>query len=696
MTAEFLLGRALARARRRTLIVTLALWLPGALVLAAMALRLSGWPAASLIGLAGVGVASIVARRRARDRDRNWLVRRLDADRPEFEDSSDLFFASVETLSPLARLQRARLSDRLAAASAVDVAPAVPWRALLILWGPAALAVAGLALVPGERRAAPPLAPSNEGDAAIPGIPRLVGQRLRIVAPAYTRLPARDTGALDGQAVIGSRLEWTLAFDPEPTAAALLLLDGRRITLRREGARWYAALTLDRTMLYRVAPQGGTARPKLHRLGAVPDAPPAVRVIAPAQSLTIATPGQKRWALAFEATDDFGVAPAAQLRVTIAQGEGENVRFRERIIPISGSGAAQRRRFTPSIDLGALGFAPATDLVVQLIVHDQRAPGPQVARSSSVLLRYPAARDAQGTGVEGLAARTLPAYFRSQRQIILDIEALLKDRRRITAEIFAERSDSIGEDQRLLRARYTQFLGQETKEENNALPVAEGSGEHADEAPPTASPGGFGRSDDVLADYGHAHDEAEAATLFDPETRATLKRAVDAMFQAERALRQAMPAAALPEAYRALKAIKQVQQATRIFLSRVGPNLPPVDFTRRMTGKREGIADRALPLAPRPEVAATAPEVALAALSDGRLPDLHALQRWIAANPGALANPLPLAEAIDALAAEPECLRCRETLRARLWGALREPSAEPLRRAPSDQMGTRYLRAIGP
>lgn len=705
MTAEALLSRLLTRARRRAALVALALWLPGVLVLAALALRLAGWRAALAVAMLGAAAAGAAAWRAARGHDRRWLVRRLDATRPDLEDSSDLFFAAAAGLAPLARLQRARLVDRLASTPAIALAPPAPWRRLVALWGATALAVTALTLAPRAPDAARPLAPSDEGVAARPGVPRLVGQRLRITPPAYTGLAARDADALDGQAVVGTRLEWTLGFEPQPSAAVLRLLDGRQIALRREGARWHAALTLDRGLLYRIEPRGGAARPRLHRFVALPDAPPLVRVVAPAQSLTIAAPGQKRWALVFEATDDFGVAPAAQLRLTFAQGEGENVRFRERIVPVTGSGPARQRRFAPSIDLAAQGFGPATDLVAQLIVHDQRAPGPQAARSPSVLLRFPAERATQGTGVQGLATRTMPAYFRSERQIIIDIEALLAERRRLAADAFVARSNVIGEDQRLLRMRYAQFLGQETEDAANALPVAEEGGGHEHDAPPVAeagddhappaAPGGFGRSEDVLADYGHAHDESEAATLFDPATRATLKRAVDAMFQAERALRQGQPAQALPEAHRALAAIKQVQQATRIFLSKVGPNLPPIDFTRRLTGKREGIADRDLPLAPRPEAPTPAPEVALAALSDGRLPDLDALQRWIAANPGALANPLPLAEAIDALAAAPGCARCRETLRARLWGALRVPRATPLRRATPDPAGQRYLRAIG-
>ena len=113
----------------------------------------------------------------------------------------------------------------------------------------------------------------------------------------------------------------------------------------------------------------------------------------------------------------------------------------------------------------------------------------------------------------------------------------------------------------------------------------------------SAGSGGFGGAVDVLESFGHTHDHAEAATLLDPETRATLKLALDRMWQSELQLRQGRPDLALPHAYKALGYIKQVQQAERIYLARVGPELPPIDESRRLGGERGDLATRALPLA---------------------------------------------------------------------------------------------------
>src|SRR5690606_1921378 len=81
---------------------------------------------------------------------------------------------------------------------------------------------------------------------------------------------------------------------------------------------------------------------------------------------------------------------------------------------------------------------------------------------------------------------------------------------------------------------------------------------HAEEPQRQAT---FGEAQDMVEQFGHTHDHAEAATLLDPVTRELLRSALDEMWQSELNLRQAKPELALPHANRALAFIKQVQQA---------------------------------------------------------------------------------------------------------------------------------------
>ena len=107
------------------------------------------------------------------------------------------------------------------------------------------------------------------------------------------------------------------------------------------------------------------------------------------------------------------------------------------------------------------------------------------------------------------------------------------------------------------------------------------------------------------------------------------------MFNSERALRQGDPVAALPFANRALDLLKEAQQATRIFLQRTGSNLPPIDFSRRLSGDRDDIAAGALITTARDPADATA-ATAWQALEDRpgspSSVDLGALDRWVRQN----------------------------------------------------------------
>lgn len=677
---------------------------PLALLLAAIGWRLFGpGPAVTLLIL-GIGAVAIVAFLRARRFDRRWLIAALDASRRDLEDSSDLLFADSTALSPLQRIQHHRIAMRADAGPMPLLDP--PRHPRLIVGIAIASLTVAAAILLWPQRSGVTLAPAHEGLPPLPGVPRLIAQALEVVPPAYTGLAPRVVTTLDARVPAGSQLRWTLRFAPEPRDAMLDTVGGTAVPLRHVGGDWLADRRADAPLLYRVAPVGGRGGaagiPPLHRIDTIADRPPQVRVEVSRTALTLLAPGQRNAAIGFVATDDYGVRATARLRIVVAQGEGENVRFSERLLTLAGRGSPRERRFGTQLDFAALGFTEAGDIVAQLIVTDTRTPAPHQVRGPSIILRRPAAAAAEGGGLEAMTRRVMPAYFRSQRQIIIDAEALLAARPRPSADRFLSRSDAIGADQRLLRMRYGQFMGEEVGGgATNALPTndeeegqgptdADGHADTHDHPPPSP---GLGMAQDVTADYGHTHDEAEAATLLDPATRATLRQALDNMWQSESALRQGEPRKALPYAYKALRFIKQVQQATRIFLARTGSNLPAIDMARRLTGDRGAMGPRGLPSAAAEPVDAT-PAAIWRAL-DGPRPDaaLDALTRWLR-SAGRVADPLALAGAIDTARRRPDCVRCREALRGQLWQALPRPAPGVARRDAGDAIGGRYLDAL--
>jgi hypothetical protein len=487
--------------------------------------------------------------------------------------------------------------------------------------------------------------------------------------------------------------------------------------LNGRGDRWTGARAIARPTLYRIeAP--GLARQRLHRIDVVADAAPVVRVVSPDSQLVMVTPGQRRWTPVFEATDDYGVGGVASLRITVTQGDGENITFKQRSMPLRGRGDAKRLRFSIPLDLAREGITPGSDLIVQIVVGDNRAPQRHVVEGPSVILRWPADLTL-ADGLDGALQRAMPAYFRSQRQIIIDAEALIAQRRRLDPDAFVDRSNGLGVDQAQLRLRYGQFMGEETEggggggialptNDAPARPALPTSDTPLANAPPPqaapnehdhtddAAPSNLGAPIDVVSQYGHAHDTGDAATLFDAGTRSTLSQALDAMWGSERALRQGKPEEALPFAYRALELLKQAQQATRIYLARTGSNLPPVDLSRRLTGKREGIVAGDLISPPRPPADPVLADAwrALDERSSTTPLNLAALDRWTQANRARLADPLAISVAIDTVRDEPDCLACRRRLRALLWTALERPSASVRRRDAPDARGRRYLDVL--
>jgi hypothetical protein len=678
---------------RRAAAISLSIALPLIAVGAIIAYRYLGPTFCASYAAAAVMLSLVLMLRESRAYDARWLLRRLNTLTPAFEDSAELVLddgigggatagasAANRQGGGLAALQRARLMSRLANIDLPELRPGYPRRALALVWGGAALLL-GMAL------AAPMLSRVFHGlaSAAAPtaqsGV--LGDVRLRVTPPSYTQLKTLELSSLDGKVPEGSAVAFALHLGTEPTSAALTFLDGSRLDLHRDGDVWRGERAFTTSTLYRLqldGQRGNGAAEHLYRLDVIPDRAPEIIVRTPDHTLSLLASGQKTWDLVFEASDDYGLVKA-ELSITLAQGSGENIKTSQQTLVLDGDGDAHHRRYRKTLDLGALGFAQGDDVVVRLRVTDNRPGQANVTQSASFILRWPAQTEAASSGMEGLVQKTLPAYFASERQIIIDSEALQADRGRIEAKRFESRSDELGVEQKTLRLRYGEFLGEES----------EHSAQHDDDTQSTSK--AFGDAGNITSEYGHVHDRPEAATLLDPDTRRILKAALDQMWQAELHLRQADPAQALPYEYKALEYIKQVQQAERIYLARAGVQLPQTDATRRLTGDRGGLSDRALDATKAP--ADDAPIAAIwQSLHDGGAPDWAQLSAWTRAHQSGLPDALGLLAAADRVQRDPACASCRAELLGLLWPLLPAPETALQPRRQPDAAGAAYLQAL--
>jgi hypothetical protein len=297
---------------------------------------------------------------------------------------------------------------------------------------------------------------------------------------------------------------------------------------------------------------------------------------------------------------------------TLARGSGENVKFREVKFPIVQANFKQAN-ISKNIDLKALNFAPGDELYYYWAAFDNKQPTPNYTKSDTYFIVYKDTSQTEEADLATMAMNIMPEYFRSQRQIIIDTEKLIANRKKLGKENFNSTSNEIGFDQKALRLRYGQYLGEEDESSIggvNALPSDvetdgdmlkgfrhdhdEGEGDHEDgekheehehqhgaenpnESDPVAS---------LLADYIHSHDDGEANTYYEQSTRSLLKMALEQMWQSELHLRMYEPEKAMPFEKKALEYLKSAQQKARTFVKKTSFDPPPIkEKEKRMMGE---------------------------------------------------------------------------------------------------------------
>ncbi len=528
----------------------------------------------------------------------------LDGAVPEMEDSAALL---EQADSPIARLQQQRLFDRLDAV----ISPAQLRRivARYVSHGyPIILVSAVLAGMvwyattrPSEAGGTAPASPVSSATAAT-----LAGLTVKLAPPAYTGIKPSESGPGDLQAPEQTVVSWCLK-DGTAGNNKIELGNGQVLEPGKECARW----TATESVVWRW-------RGERHTLKVIPDQPPEITITAPTQMIQDLRENATSTAMAVQIRDDYAIRRAT-LHMTLARGSGENVKFTDREMPLPGSNDPKQRNWSKQWSLAELEMEPGDELYFFVRATDN-AGRPQTVQSPTYTVRRPAPEQEAEEESAAMPSLVKPASLRSQRQIIIDTEQLVADMRgtKMAADEVRDRSERIANDQAQLRRRYGQFLGEESSlfADNAGAGMAgaqkqddhddhddhaghdHGPGEHPHEeghghdhgSPNTRKSAIVNETQHILETYGHAHDEAENATMYDEGTKKVLRRALVAMWDAEKSLRAIAPKTALPPEHKALEAIKELQQAERIYLHKTAFTPPPIKEEKRMTGEMAGAA----------------------------------------------------------------------------------------------------------
>ncbi|MEC7263599.1 MAG: tryptophan-rich sensory protein, partial [Bacteroidota bacterium] len=428
-----------------------------------------------IFGILGfvVGMAVVVFLFKPWKLSAEQTVAYVDAHVPEAGFSSGLLLMPPSELSNLSRLQRYRVATQLDAVISKLKPPNQLPMAAMVMFG---LIMVGLAIQfmlkdfkPKDRIPSTPqsiqFAPLDSV-ATNMKIPRLELTRITIDQPDYTGIANVSTENPNIRAVMGSLISWRLEFDGE---VANVRMDRMReiFPLNQKNDGFTLSQTLESSGFYSFSfedAKGNKYVTDLYSLEVITDEAPLVEINGLDQYNYFEYNEVKQLPLNTKVSDDFGINDA-YIVATVSKGSGESVKFREETVRFDGtlSKGKKQLQLKKVLDLDKLKMDPGDELYFYVEALDNKIPSPNISRSETF---FAVIRDTitDDFAVEStLGVDQMPDYFRSQRQLIIDTEKLIKDKPNLPEKDFKFKSNELGFDQKSLRLKYGQFMGDETE-----------------------------------------------------------------------------------------------------------------------------------------------------------------------------------------------------------------------------------------
>ena len=579
-----------------------------------------------LLGLAAfvVGLVVFILLKKPWQHNLHTTSSFIDAHLSEASFSTGLLLQPEDSLSNLAKLQRYKVSEVLTQKLGAITPPNALKQAFLVMFGCIALGFIfhklsvfnGVDEVLNNPKNTEQIQfVATDSVQAKSSIPEIEKQEIRVIYPSYTRLGSKTSTDPNIKAVTGAKIQWKLQFDAAVVAPVLDVMGELKPMQKSEtGYQVQLPLTASGFYSFKFQNEEGTEYTSdLFSLEAVADNPPEIEILGLEQYTYFDFSDKKLVELQSAITDDFGI-DESYIIATVSKGTGEfreeKLNFKEAILK-----GAKSIRATKTLDLNALKMEVGDELYFYIEAFDEKQPKRNVARSETY---FAVIKDTVGEqfGVEGtLGVDQMPDYFRSQRQLIIDTEKLIKDKPSISIQEFKSRSNELGFDQKALRLKYGQFMGDETEMEEAPAEIEsheevedhdhaedqenilkefmhdhDGDNEHnlveqhEHEYEETSE-----EPEDPLHDYLHNHDDPEESTLFEESLKTKLRKALRIMWDAELHLRLYEPEKSLPFQYEALKYIQEIKNSARIYVHRIGFDPPPIKEDSRLTGKIKDI-----------------------------------------------------------------------------------------------------------
>jgi hypothetical protein len=415
-------------------------------------------------------------------------------------------------------------------------------------------------------------ADTTKTDQAETILPQISHVLVSISPPSYTGRSKKEQNKFNLLIEEGSSVSWQVNTSRPVNNIKIIFNDSLSINMRAGDTSyrsWNTGKILPAPGLYQLTID--SIQSELYKIETIRDLAPVVHIRSPRQYTTIDFGEPQQVLTRVDMADDYGIKDAA-ITATIASGNGEAVKFKAKKIALPGFVPGQTQyQLQKLLLLPGLGMQPGDELYFYIKATDNHQ---QETRSDIYIIHL--ADTAQLMSLEGLAngVNIKPEYFRSQRQIIIETEQLLKDKDTISAGAFKNRSNNLGIDQKMLRLRYGKFLGEE---DESGLFEGKQTNDLSD-------PSDFSNAEKLKNAFTDKHDNAEDATFLEPGIKAQLRATLTEMWNAELQLRTFKPREALPFEYKALRLLKELQQKSRAYVAKTNFKTTPLDLQKRMTG----------------------------------------------------------------------------------------------------------------
>ncbi len=533
----------------------------------------------------------------------------LNAQYPQLEHSADLLLQNPDALHGLAQLQVQKIIGRYHQLfPQIKLPNLLPQSAMAVLIA-SFLYVALTSFVSFHPSNSNKSNLASQITASPAEAARIQSLFIQVTPPAYTRLASSDATQPELKVPEGSRVHWKLKFNSEISSAQLIISGKDSVQFSQASDGYQVDYLITESGFYQIQwkQKGKITRSDFYKIEIIADQPPKITIDNLNQFTKLALRDKLSLTIQSTLTDDYGLSHAI-IVATVSKGSGESVKFREEKLPFEQSISGKQLKASRQIDLLKMGMEPGDELYFYVEATDNKTPSPNYNRTETFFIALQDTTQQTVVEDEGLGVDLMPDYFRSQRQIIIDTEKLLKEKKKISLQQFKSTSNELGYDQKVLRLRYGQFLGEEFEDQIGKVEAPSEEVDHEsvvakfghthdkenehnlvqekkEESHGHDHKGGEGKSEaeNPLEAFAHNHDDGEQATFFVQSVRAKLKAALTVMWDAELYLRLYQPEKSLPDQYTALRLLKEISNDSRIYVHRTGFDPPPLKEEKRLT-----------------------------------------------------------------------------------------------------------------